>query len=480
MANNCQIPTPEKYVMAMLDFIGYKDKVYRKKILENSCGEGNILCEIVRRYIQSAMSENLSKEDIVRGLEEDIVAYETDKEKIDTCVRRLNVIVDKYQLGKIQWNINKTDFLKADIASGLFDYIVGNPPYITYHDMTDEQRKFLGEKFESCQNGRYDYCYAFIEKSLNLLNKGAKLIYLIPYSVIRNKFAEKIRNLILEDLIELFDYEGIKIFDDVISSSVVILCKKKEKTTSFCYHHMKDEKVLEFAKADMGKKWFFEKKTKGKRFGDYFEVFNSVATLLNDAYILKNYMCDDKYVYVKGFKLERSLIYPAVSARSLKSEKENPLIIFPYLRVEGKCQNIAEDKFKKDYPGIYSYLLQHKVRLDKRKADKRVQWFEYGRTQALAHIDGAKLIMSMIITKTVNVYLGKKEDIPYAGYFIKVKKNSPLGLSDAKKILESKEFINYVKTHGTPTTISSYRISVKEIQNYQFEYDKIRGDNSNQ
>lgn len=164
MANNCQIPTPEKYVMAMLDFIGYKDKVYRKKILENSCGEGNILCEIVRRYIQSAMSENLSKEDIVRGLEEDIVAYETDKEKIDTCVRRLNVIVDKYQLGKIQWNINKTDFLKADIASGLFDYIVGNPPYITYHDMTDEQRKFLGEKFESCQNGRYDYCYAFIEK----------------------------------------------------------------------------------------------------------------------------------------------------------------------------------------------------------------------------------------------------------------------------------------------------------------------------
>lgn len=31
MANNCQIPTPEKYVMAMLDFVGYKDKVYQKK-----------------------------------------------------------------------------------------------------------------------------------------------------------------------------------------------------------------------------------------------------------------------------------------------------------------------------------------------------------------------------------------------------------------------------------------------------------------
>ena len=58
MASNCQIPTPKTYVIQMLDYIGYTDKLFGKKVLENSCGEGNILLEIVRRYVESAKKEN--------------------------------------------------------------------------------------------------------------------------------------------------------------------------------------------------------------------------------------------------------------------------------------------------------------------------------------------------------------------------------------------------------------------------------------
>ena len=49
MANNCQVPTPPQYVNELLDCIGYSDNLYNKSVLENSCGEGNILKEIVRR-----------------------------------------------------------------------------------------------------------------------------------------------------------------------------------------------------------------------------------------------------------------------------------------------------------------------------------------------------------------------------------------------------------------------------------------------
>ena len=47
MANNCQIPTPKEYVLTMLDLFDCNDITYGKRILENSCGEGNVLCAVV-------------------------------------------------------------------------------------------------------------------------------------------------------------------------------------------------------------------------------------------------------------------------------------------------------------------------------------------------------------------------------------------------------------------------------------------------
>lgn len=62
MGNNCQIPTPEKYVIQMLNLIKYKDNIFEKRVLENSCGEGNILVEIVKRYIKDARKQGKKNE----------------------------------------------------------------------------------------------------------------------------------------------------------------------------------------------------------------------------------------------------------------------------------------------------------------------------------------------------------------------------------------------------------------------------------
>ena len=34
MASNCQIPTPKTYVIQMLDYIGYTDKLFGKKVYQ--------------------------------------------------------------------------------------------------------------------------------------------------------------------------------------------------------------------------------------------------------------------------------------------------------------------------------------------------------------------------------------------------------------------------------------------------------------
>ena len=63
---NDQIFTPEQYVEDMLDRIGYVKNLTGKTVLENSCGQGNILVLIVRRYIKDAKMQGLSNEHIAQ------------------------------------------------------------------------------------------------------------------------------------------------------------------------------------------------------------------------------------------------------------------------------------------------------------------------------------------------------------------------------------------------------------------------------
>ena len=68
----CQQFTSEEIADDMLDFLDYQHNLYGKTLLENSCGEGNILCLAVERYIQDAFVQGYKSDDIVFGLERDI------------------------------------------------------------------------------------------------------------------------------------------------------------------------------------------------------------------------------------------------------------------------------------------------------------------------------------------------------------------------------------------------------------------------
>lgn len=472
MINSCQIPTPIEYARTMLDYAGYKKGLYEKCILENSCGEGNILCEIVSRYIEDSIDMGYSNTAIVQGLEKNIVGIEIDNFKVNICINNLNHILKKYGIGEVRWNVKLSDYLKLNDKK--FDYIIGNPPYITYHDMSENQREFLKKKFISCKKGRIDYCYAFIEKSLNSLRSGGILVYLVPYSIIKNKFASELREILRPYLSEIYDYSGIKIFHDAVTSSIILVCKKQKNEKYIQYFSIKKNIGQKFNRNTLTGKWSFgiENKEKGKKFGDYFEVCNSVATLLNEAFLLENYEESECYILLNGYTIEKEITYHAISTKSINKSKRNDekklLIIFPYCYKNGKLKRYDSKEFQIKFPGAYEYLKSYREKLDDRKKDKNAQWFEYGRSQALKRVFGRKLVIPMVITNSVKTHYGSSKSIPYAGYFIKCKRESELKLSDAKKILESKDFLDYVTKRGTPTTTTSYRISVNDIKEYTF------------
>lgn len=468
MAGNCQIPTPEEYVRHMLDYIGYQSDIYGKRVLENSCGTGNILMEIVIRYIKNAKKEKRDIKDIEIGLSRDLCAYEIDEECIKICKTRLNQLVQTFGLSEINWNIQCKDFLKENIKCE-FDYIVGNPPYITYHDLDENQKELLKRKYITCRKGRCDYCYAFIEASVNVLAPNGKMVYLVPYSVLTNKFARELREFLLPYITRIYDYRTIKIFPEAITSSAVICCENQKNSDKLLYHLVSEQKSLNISKCSLGKKWIIlsGQNFSEKKFGDYFEVMNSVATLLNKAFIFNEYELEDQYFLVKGYKIEKDLVKDAASTKSfIKKGKCKDKIIFPYKIVNGVKSNYTKEEFENLFPYAAEYLRQYEVELGKRKADTKALWFEYGRSQAVARVWGEKLIIPMVITQKIKVYEAGIDAIPYAGYFIKKRKNSIMDLKDAKKILESEAFYEYVKMCGTPTTPTSYRISVDDIRDY--------------
>ena len=469
MASNCQVPTPPQYVIELLDSIGYTQDLYDKSVLENSCGEGNILVEVVKRYIISSIEEGYSKKDIVLGLEKNIIGYDVDSTCVKKCIDNLDNIAREYRLGTIHWNIFEKDYLKCEASS--YDFIIGNPPYITYHDLTEEQRKFIREHYSTCKKGRFDYCYAFIEAGLRDLSANGKLAYLIPYSVIRNKYADKVRVLMKEYLKNIIDYKGIQIFPNTVTSSIAILCDK-EKKDSINYYNKIEKKQRVMSKDSFGGKWIFEEETKGsRRFGDFFKVSNSIATLCNEVFIFEVTDEDDTFLYFKNEKVEKKIAFDAVSTKSEKKYQKNKRrdkIIFPYKKIDGNILSYDEEEFRKLFPECYSYLTRHKDRLMERKSSKGVQWFEYGRVQAINSIFTNKLIMPVVITNNVYVYEVGTESVPYAGVYIRTREKSRMGLDEAKKILLSNPFYKYIKKCGTPTTSSSYRISVKDIEDYHF------------
>ena len=465
-----QIYTSPRYVEELFKYVGCSECVYGKKILENSCGNGNVLVKIVEYYIDNSRNKGIDDNKIRKGLSEDIVGYDIDIQALDDAKKRLDELACGYGIENVNWNLKCKDYLEEENFE--YDLIIGNPPYITYHDLSKNVRKKLYAMFETCRYGRFDYCYAFIEKSLANLSAIGRLIYLIPYGVIKNKSAQMLRNRLKNCLDILIDYSGERVFPGVTVGAVAIVCSL-DRSNFFKYINKgKESRIIQ--NAELTDAWIFNRRKNGKyKFGDYFKVANSVATLKNDVFIFLEERHDDKFSYFKRFSIELELVKDALSPRTaLKRDSKKMKIIYPYkVDLNNRSVNrIDEEVLKRDFPHAHRYLKLQKKELSKRAISKSVHWYEYGRTQAIECILSEKLIIPMIISHKISPIISRTNEVVYAGYYIVRKENSIFSLEDAVSILESENFMQYVKNVGTPTTKDSYRISVKNIEEFSFDF----------
>lgn len=476
--SKCQIFTPQGIVEDLLNYVQYKENIANKYVLENSCGHGNILREIVRRYIVDAKNNNLSTQEIKTGLETYIHGYDIDENCCTACAQTLSEIAAEYNIFDVNWNIYHKDFLQEYINNQItiqFDYIISNPPYINYTELDIKNRQFVRENFESCTKGKFDYFYPFVEASLNLLAPAGQLSFIVPNSIFKNVYAEKLRDTIKPFIKTVIDYSSRSLFDKALTSSVIFTCQNGCNNSSLEYVNAVNNFNFNINKNMLGQKWMFinqQPPNRDIRFGDRFHASTGIATLLNKAFLIKEEDLEDindlYYILNVGqqtFKIEKASLRPAASPKS-KTYEKNYYIIYPYKRLPNNKYAKFEDvyEFRAAFPRTAEYLQIYKTKLLQRKSDNSARWFEYGRSQALRSINQEKLLLSTIITNSVPIYRIDAETVPFTGIFI----TSPQGnnLEDATKILESKKFLDYIKVIGINANGTSKRITVKDINNF--------------
>ncbi len=458
----CQKFTPDALVRTMLDLMDYNTDLMGKIILENSFGTGNILKAIVVRYIESAISAGFDKVEISKGLARDVYGVELDKELYDTCVADLNEILHSYSIPYVDWKLFNVNALTLNFDVS-FDYVIGNPPYISYKEMDQDSRKDLKEKFESCSIGKFDYCYAFIELGIKCLKDTGKLVQLIPNNIFKNVYAKRLRELLKDHISVVFDYPCQKLFDKALTS-VSILLYDKGNTSDFIHYENVTESIKKnISRQSLGDKWMFKcnevNDQQMLRFGDAFHASITIATLYNKAFIV-----DEKSIIEEA--LEQDVLRDAVSPKTLRYNTKKK-IIFPYAYNISGLQRYSKDEFEELFPNTVRHLKQYSKKLKERNSDENVAWFEYGRSQALAHLNQEKLLISTIITNSVEVYRINAETIPFSGIYITVKDHN-YSLDDAVGILKSNQFLKYVQSIGICINGKSLRVTCKDINNYKF------------
>ncbi len=475
----CQVFTPNENVKELLDWCDYKNDLYGKKIIENSCGDGSILKEVVKRYIENCLKNGISKSKIEKGLSEDIYAIEYDEPQYKKCIKNLDKIVKEYQLKKVIWKNIKNEDALSNLFEGKFDYVVGNPPYIKYKALSLGDREYIRKNFQTCKKGKFDYCYAFIESSIKSLKNNGKMAYLIPSSIFKNVFANDLRKFIKPHITKIYDYTIMQLFDkttndkgtDRLVSSVIMIIEKNSNNNSIEYIDVNKEETITIQKDKLEDKWVFRDKISNnknqKRFGDYFYASNTIATLYNDAYVIKEYNQDSKYIYPKtGGMIEKKVIKDTISPKTFNKTQIEKIIFPYYYNKNNELVRYSTNEFEKQFKGACEYLKGFQKKLENRKSDKNAKWFEYGRSQSLKSSNQKKLLLSTVITNEVKTKILPKNNVPYSGiYIIPIKDKT---LEEADKILKSKDFFNYIEGRGINASGKSLRITSKDINEYRF------------
>lgn len=446
-------------------------------IIDPSCGCGAFLVTATQ-YIHQQFNRNYC--DVIS---QNIFGIDID----DNAISKAKLLLELLASANNEYGEKKFNFLCANALNPKtiskvrkwqpkgFDYVVGNPPYVRFRNMSNKSKNFL-KHWSSADTGNVDLYMPFFEVGLLLLKKGGVLSYITPNSYLQAVNGRKLRTFLASKNhpITIVDFRDAQIFKNVtsytcittIDSSVIDTMIKyvriNEKQTLDC-HSYSEYQMSEFPD---GAPWrmrkndidsVIQKLESAANPLSKWKIRNGLATLKNDIYFFTTNKSDDKYYYriLDGieYRIERSICIKVAKPNIIKNEQDLidkiEIAIFPYKLKDNVFVVIGEDEMIAKYPCAYHFFVNNKDVLQQRDKGKAnyPTWYAYGRTQGMNNF-GKKLLIPYIAGKPIAVLSLEENMLFYCGYALISDDEQELRV--LKCFLESDAFWYYIYHTSKP------------------------------
>lgn len=451
------------------------------KNLDPSCGCGAFLVGLTDYYKKTFNKpiRRILKENIYGS---DILEYNIHRAKLILSIYALQ---NGEEVLDSDFNLYHQDSLKANWKDN-FDNIVGNPPYVKFQDLSDENRTYLAKHWTTVEGGTFNLYFAFFELGYKLLKPTGKLGYITPNNYFTSLAGESLRRYFQQHkcVTRIIDFSHKKVFDAQTYTALTFLNKRENDAITFdrIKDELSPEEFLPNANGSLNflsdlniKKWRLLKtdeqnnikiiETVGKPIGKLFDICVGIATLKDEVFFIDGEnQKNGHYTKVTDngtFEIEKEIVRPVYKISDFRTQEEveqnKRKIICPYDIRKGVATPISENDFKKKYPKCYNYFLSEKENLLARDKGKVIfePFFAWGRTQGLTKI--GKKILNPTFSQHPRFLLVEEADAYFTnGYGLFFKEQEPTGLFS--------DFINPI------TKIENIDVVQKILNSYIMDY----------
>lgn len=326
-------------------------------------------------------------------------------------------------------NNQTEDINPFDFGERMFDYIVGNPPYMKTEDIkkfTPKEHKLYPKRYKSAYK-QYDKYFLFIERAFKLLKENGAMGYIVPSKFMNVGAGKELRKFLSvhKAIKAITSFGAHQVFSDKSTYSCIIVLQNK-KNDSFKYYEIdslsrwKVRDLTSFSENERDVSLIGENawilcsdrlqsilnhiSTQSSPLGeivgnDY--IFNGIQTSANKVYIFQPENEDGQYYYFKynkqDYQVEKKVTKPYFktvsgndSLNTYRTFKPNARVIFPYKKgFDGKLDIIKLSTIQRKYPYFYNYLTAIQPELDRPGRDIKPtpttadEWHRFGRHQSL-------------------------------------------------------------------------------------------------
>ncbi len=439
-----RVYTPEYIVKNILDSIDYNSDILQKHIIDNSCGDGAFLVQVVKRYCERYCERYLEKSNDLNLLKKHLEMYihgiEINELESKKCIENLNKTVLNFDISNVNWDIVCANTLSVEKYNNKMDFVVGNPPYVRVHNFSDNYN--LIKNFSFAKSGMTDLYIVFFEIGFKMLSENGKMSLITPSSWLTSKAGKDLREYIYkkQSLKKIIDLEHFQPFETATTYCLISVFEKNYQKNEIDFYTYNSEtkqpihlSTLMYNEILIQNNFYFNtqnKLEKLQKINNNFsskqkniEVKNGFATLCDKVFIADFSDLENTIDVLKGSRGKwKKCIYPY-------TKNGNPIELF---------------EIRKTSPKLYKFLEKNKEALLNRDIKDKKNWHLFGRNQGINDVYKNKISINTIIKniesiKLIEVLKGKAV---YSGLYIL----SDFSFKEIENAIKTESFMSYIKS----------------------------------